>query len=253
MVVPFLFSAGTEPIQEKGLTMLKSMFLGGLALAASLCTVLFTSCGVTPLYYPPVGDDSKAEMFVADVSAALVKAGTLQASDGDIKVVFSEYKTESKDIDAVVKKNFEECALRGMVTMTDNDKEKGPVETWLPVIVVPFKQGDSLFLFMALDNLYIMEKAKLNSEYVFMMKPYSYILKAAPKDGGWEVGFVQFATTGLEVKKVAEQAQIDKDGTVLNPPAEVLEMLKDPKNYEIVAKMTFLPVKSGEAKPVPKE
>ncbi|MBR4716872.1 MAG: hypothetical protein IKP09_02320 [Lentisphaeria bacterium] len=223
--------------------MLQSLFRGGRILAASLCAVFFASCGVTPLLYPPVDDNNKPEMLDAETSAALLKAGTLEATGEKIKIVFSEYKDESEDIDSAMKKSFDGCAVRGMVTMVDNDKEKGPVETWLPVVVVPFKQGDSLFFFMALDNLYIMEKARLNPEYIFMMKPYSYILKAEPKDGGWEVGFVQFATTGLEVKKVTDKTLTDKDGTVLNPPAEVLEMLKDPKTYEIVAKMTFLPAK----------
>lgn len=223
--------------------MLQSLFRGGRILAASLCAVFFASCGVTPLLYPPVDDNNKPEMLDAETSAALLKAGTLEATGEKIKIVFGEYKNESEDIDSAMKKSFDGCAVRGMVTMVDNDKEKGPVETWLPVVVVPFKQGDSLFFFMALDNLYIMEKAKLNPEYIFMMKPYSYILKAEPKDGGWEVGFVQFATTGLEVKKVTDKTLTDKDGTVLNPPAEVLEMLKDPKTYEIVAKMTFLPAK----------
>ena len=223
--------------------MLQSLFRGGRILAASLCAVFFASCGVTPLLYPPVDDNNKPEMLDAETSAALLKAGTLEATGEKIKIVFGEYKNESEDIDSAMKKSFDGCAVRGMVTMVDNDKEKGPVETWLPVVVVPFKQGDSLFFFMALDNLYIMEKARLNPEYIFMMKPYSYILKAEPKDGGWEVGFVQFATTGLEVKKVTDKTLTDKDGTVLNPPAEVLEMLKDPKTYEIVAKMTFLPAK----------
>ena len=233
--------------------MLQSLVRGGRILAASFCAVFFVSCGVTPLFYAPVGDNSAAEMFDAETSAALLKAGTLRATDGNIKVEFDEYKTESKDIESALNKSFDGCAVRGMVTMVDNgDKEKGPVETWLPVVVVPFRQGGSLFFFMALDNVYIMEKTKLNPEYVFMMKPYSYILKAEPKDGGWDVGFVQFATTGLEVKKVTDRTQIDKDGTVLNPPAEILEMLKDPKTYEIVAKLTFLPVKSVEEKPAKK-
>ena len=236
------------------MTMLQSLFRGGLVLAASFCAILFTSCGVTPLYYPPVDDNTSAEMFDAETSAALLKTGMLKATDENIKVVFSEYKDgANKDIESIMKKDFDGCLVRGMVTMIDDDKEKGPVETWLPVVVAPFKQGDSLFFFMALDNLYIMEKTGLNPEYVFMMKPYSYILKAEPKDGGWEVGFVQFATTGLELKKVTDKTQIDKDGTVLNPPAEILEMLKDPKTYEIVAKMTFLPVKTEEAKPAQKE
>jgi len=233
--------------------MLQSFSRGGRILAAFLCAVFLASCGVTPMYYPPVDDNTSAEMFDAGTSAALIKAGTLKATDENIKVVFSEYKTESKDLDSVVKENFEGCAVRGMVTMIDDVKEKGPVETWLPVVVAPFKQGGSLFFFMALDNLYIMEKTKLNPEYVFMMKPYSYLLKAEPKDGGWKVGFVQFATTGLELKKVTDKTQIDKDGTVLNPPAEILEMLKDPKTYEIVAEMTFLPVKTEEEKPAKKE
>lgn len=223
--------------------MLHSLFRGGCILAASFCSLIFASCGITPLLYPPVDDNTSAEMFDAEASAALLKAGTLKAADENITVVFSEYKTDSKDLDSALKKSFDGCAVRGMVTIIDSDKEKGPVETWLPVVVVPFRQGDSLFFFMALDNLYIMEKTKLNPEYIFMMKPYSYILKADPKDGGWEIGFVQFATTGLEVKKVTDRTRIDKDGTVLNPPAEILEMLKDPKTYELSSKVTFLPVK----------
>jgi hypothetical protein len=223
--------------------MLQSLVRGGRILAASFCAVFFASCGVTPLFYAPVDDKTPAEMFDAEAGAALLKAGTLKAADENIKVVFSECKTESKDIESSLKKSFDGCAVRGMVTMIDDDKEKGPVETWLPVLLVPFRLDGSLYFYFTLDSLYIMEKTKLNPEYVFMMKPYSYILKAEPKDSGWEVGFVQFATTGLEVKRIAEKAQVDKDGTVLNPPAEVLEMLKDPKNYEIVAKTAFLPEK----------
>ena len=227
--------------------MLKTLFRGGLVLAASFCAVLFASCGITPLYYPPVDDKSPDEMFDAEVSASLLKTGMLRTEDGEITVSFSEYKNGFKP-DSSPEKGFEESLVRGILTIVDrDDKEKGPVETWLPMVLSPFRQGDSLFFFLSLDHLYIMEKDKLNPQYIFMMRPYSYILKAEPKDGGWEIGFVQFATTGLEIKKIAEKAQIDKDGTVLNPPAEVLEMLKDPKNYEIVSKTTFLPVKDKDA------
>ena len=118
---------------------------------------------------------------------------------------------------------------------------------------MPFRNAGKLYFYLVVDQMYLVEKYKLNPEYIFMMRPYSYILSAERKGDGWEVGFVQFATTGLELKKVTDKTQIDKDGTVLNPPAEILEMLKDPKTYEIVAKMTFLPVKTEEAKPAQKE
>jgi len=222
--------------------MLHTLFRGATVLFAATCAVFCVSCGVTPLLYPPVDDKTSEEMFNPDACAALLKAGTLQSDDGDITVVFSKYKEDSAS-----KKDFEECAVRGMATMIDRgDKERGPAETWLPVVIVPFRQDGVLYYYLTLDSLCIMERTRLNPEYVFMMKPYSYILKAEPKDGGWEVGFVQFATTGLEVRKIAEQAQIDKDGTVLNPPAEILEMLKDPKNFEITALTMFLPKKSME-------
>ena len=48
----------------------------------------------------------------------------------------------------------------------------------------------------------------------------------------------------VKKKKIAEKAQTDKDGTVFNPPEEILEMLKDPKNYEISSKMLFKPVET---------
>ena len=248
-VFPGSFPAGTEPIQEKGLTMLKSLFCGGMLFAASFCAVLFTSCGITPLYYPPIDDKASAEMFDAEVSAALLKGGPLQSDDGDVTISFSECKDDViLTASSSLKDDSEKYVVRGYVTILDdgdkNDKEKKEkVETWLPVLLVPFRNADKLYFYLVIDQMYLVEKYKLNPEYIFMMRPYSYILTADPKDGGWEVGFVQFATTGLEVKKVAEKAQIDKDGTVLNPPAEVLEMLKDPKNYEIASKATFLPVK----------
>ena len=237
--------------------MLKSLFHGGMILAASFCTVLFTSCGVTPLYYPPVDDKSPAETFDAQVCASLLKTGTFRSDDGDVTISFSECKddiilTES----STMKDDFGKYVVRGYATIVDNEnKDKADKaekdETWLPVLVVPFRNAGTLYFYLVLDNMYIMDRYKLNPEYLFMMRPYSYILTAEPKDGGWEVGFVQFATTGLEVKKVAEKAQIDKDGTVLNPPQEILEMLKDPKNYEISSKVDFLPVKSGEKTSAP--
>ena len=224
--------------------MLHTLFRGAMILFASSCAVFLASCGVTPLYYPPVDEQSNAEIFDAEARAALLNAGSLKARDENIKVDFSEYKEDSGKDTPASKKGFEECAVRGMVTITDSgDKEKGPVETWLPVVVVPFRLDGAQFFYLTLDHLYLMEKTRLNPEYVFMIRPYSYLLKAEPKDGGWEVGFVQFATIGLEVKKVTERTQLDKDGTVMNLPADVMEMLKDPKTYEIVAKLTFLPVK----------
>ena len=114
------------------------------------------------------------------------------------------------------------------------------------MLIVPFRNADKLYFYMVIDQMYLVEKYKLNPEYIFMMRPYSYILTAEKKDGGWEVGFVQFATKALELKKIAEKAQLDKDGTVLNPPAEILEMLKDPKNYEISSKTVFKPVKADK-------
>ena len=221
--------------------MLKSLARGGLVFAASFCAFLSASCGITPLYYPPVDDKSPEEMFDAELGASLLKTGTFHSDDGEITIAFSEYTDGSGKIGSAQKSGFERCLVRGMMTIVDrDDKEKGPVETWLPVVLAPFRQDGSLFFFLALDNMYILEKEKLNPQYIFMMRPYSYILKADPKDGGWEIGFVQFAKTGLEVKKIAEQAQVDKDGTVLNPPDEVLEMMKDPKNYEISSKTTFM-------------
>ena len=233
--------------------MLKSMLRGGLVLAASFCAVLFTSCGITPLYYPPIDDKSPAEMFDAETAAALLKGGPLQSDDNDVTIAFSECKDEVILAgSSSLKDGLEKSVVRGYVTIIDDsDKEKAEkgekTETWLPVLLVPFRQEGKLYFYLVVDQMYLLEKFKLNPEYIFMTRPYSYILTAEPKDGGWEVGFVQFATTGLEVKKVAEKAQIDKDGTVLNPPAEVLEMLKDPKNYEISSKTTFLPVKEDKS------
>ena len=233
-----------------------SIFRGGMLLALLSCTVLFVSCGITPLYYPPVDDNSPKEMFDADVCAKLLKGGKLRSDDGEATVEFSACEDEIILTDSfTLKDGLEKYAVRGFVTIVEDgekDKEKDKKkaedsETWLPVVIVPFRSAGSLFFFLALDHMYIMEKHKLNPEYIFMTRPYSYILTAEPKDGGgWEVGFVQFATTGLEVKKVAEKAQIDKAGTVFNPPAEILDMLKDPKNYEISSKTTFLPVKTGQ-------
>ena len=227
------------------MTMLKSLFRGGRILAASLCAVFFASCGVTPLLYPPVDDKSPEEMFDTEACAKLL-AGSLISDDGNVRVRFSECKDDViLTASSTLKDGSEKRAVRGYVTIIDDgDKEKAEKEeTWLPVLIVPFRNAGKLFFYLVIDQMYLVEKYKLNPEYIFMMRPYSYILSAERKDDGWEVGFVQFATTGLEVKKVAEKAQIDKDGTVLNPPAEILEMLKDPKNYEISSKTIFKLVK----------
>ena len=227
--------------------MLKSLFRGGLVLAASFCAVLFTSCGLTPLYNPPIDDKSPESMFDAETCAALLTGGPLKSDDNDVTIAFSACKDEViLTSSSTLKDEFvEKYAVRGYVTIIDDgDKEKAEKEeTWLPVLLVPFRNAGKLYFYLVVDQMYLVEKYKLNPEYIFMMRPYSYILTAEPKGDGWEVGFVQFATTGLEVKKVAEKAQIDKDGTVLNPPAEILEMLKDPKNYEISSKTMFKPVK----------
>ena len=226
------------------------MFCGGMLLAVSFCSaVLFTACGITPLYYPPIDDKSPEAMFDADTCAALLKGGKLQSEDGDVTIEFSACKDDVILTDtSSLKDGFEKYAVRGYATIVnDGDKEKDEKEeTWLPVLVVPFRHADKLYFYLALDHMYIMEKYKLNPEYIFMTRPYSYILTAEQKDGGWEIGFVQFATKGLELKKIAEKAQTDKDGTVFNPPEEILEMLKDAKNYEISSKTLFKPVKSGK-------
>ena len=233
------------------MTMLQSFSRGGRILAAFLCAVFLASCGVTPLYNPPIDDKSPESMFDAKTCSALL-VGTLKSDDGNVTVRFSECKDEViLTTSSTLKDEFvEKYAVRGYVTIVDDgDKEKAgekkaeKEETWLPVLIVPFRNAGKLFFYLVIDQMYLVEKYKLNPEYIFMMRPYSYILSAEQKDDGWEVGFVQFATTGLEVKKVAEKAQIDKDGTVLNPPAEILEMLKDPKNYEISSKTIFKFVK----------
>ena len=230
------------------MTMLKSLVRGGFVFAASLCAVLFAGCGITPLYYPPVDDKSPEEMFDAEACATLLKTGTLRSEDGDVTVAFSACRDDIILTEgATLKDSFaRKYVVRGYATIVDDgDKEKEEkAETWLPVLIVPFRSADKLYFYLTLDHMYIMEKYKLNPEYLFMTRPYSYILMTDRKDGGWEVGFVQFATKGLELKKIAEKAQTDKDGTVFNPPEEVLEMLKDPKNYEISSKMLFKPVKT---------
>lgn len=239
-------------IQEKGLTMSNSLFRGGLILAVSFCAVLFTACGITPLYYPPIDDNSPEAIFDAATCSSLLKAGKLQSEDKEVTVAFSACKDDViLTNSSTLKDGFEKYVVRGYVTIVDDESkekkdkaEKG--ETWLPVLLVPFRNAGKLFFYLVPDNMYFVDKYKLNPEFLFMVRPYSYILTAEQKGSGWEVGFVQFATTGLEVKKVAEKAQIDKDGTVLNPPAEVLEMLKDPKNYEISSKTVFLPPGSGD-------
>ena len=143
--------------------------------------------------------------------------------------------------------DLDSCTVRGLVTVpSDKDDTK---ETWLPILLVPFKQDGAQYFLLAADTVYLVDQSRMNPEFVFMTRPYSYILAAEPKDGGWEVGVVQFATTGSKVRKVAEKAVLDPDGTVLNPPSEVLEMLKDPKNYEIPSKWLVLPGKrpAGDA------
>ena len=206
------------------------------ALAAVLCTLVFASCGFTPLYYPPVDDDSPAEMLDPGTADTLLKTGTFHKDDEDITVVFTSKRSDGK---SKMEASFDACTVRGLVTVP-GDKDD-TAETWLPILVVPFKQDGAQYFLLAADTVYMVEQHRLNPEFVFMTRPYSYILAAEPKDGGWEVGVVQFATTGSKVRKVAEKAVLDPDGTVLNPSAEVLEMLKDPKNYEIPSKWLFLP------------
>ena len=225
--------------------MLNVLIRGGMIPAVLFCAVLFSSCGITPLYYPPVDEKSPEEMFDGEVCSALLEAGRLQSEDGDVTISFGEYREDGKKDSPAAKNGFEKSIVRGMMTIVERDKET-PAETWLPVLLVPFRHADALFFHLTLDNMCIMEKQGLNPQYVFMSRPYSYLLKAERSGDCWEVGFVQFATSGLEVKKVAEQAQIDKDGTVFNPPGEILDMLKDPKNYELASKLVFRPVKSPD-------
>ena len=206
------------------------------ALAAVLCTLVFASCGFTPLYYPPIDDDTPAEMLDHETADALLKTRLFHKNDEDITVVFTSKRSDGKSKDEVT---FDSCTVRGLVYVP-GDKDD-TAETWLPILIVPFKQDGAQYFLLAADTVYMVEQHRLNPEFVFMTRPYSYILAAEPKEGGWEVGVVQFATTGSKVRKVAEKAVLDPDGTVLNPSAEVLEMLKDPKNYEIPSKWLFLP------------
>ena len=222
------------------------MLRAGLLAAASSCAVLFASCGITPLYHPPVSDKTPAEMFDAVVSASLLKTGSLRSEDGDVTIAFSKYSDRDAAAGPLANSDLEKYVVCGMATFTDKQSKDQPSETWLPVLLVPFRHADSLFFYLALDHEYLMEKYKLNPEYVFMFHPYSYLLKAEEKDGGWEVGFVQFATIGLDVKKISDRVQVDDSGTVFNPPREILDMLADPKNYEVASKTLFLPVKSGQ-------
>ena len=210
----------------------------GMALAAVLCTLVFASCGFTPLYYPPIDDDTPAEMLDPETADALLKTRLFHKNDEDITIVFTSKRSDGKSKEEAT---FDSCTVRGLVYVP-GDKDD-TAETWLPILVVPFKQDGAQYFLLAADTVYMVEQHRLNPEFVFMTRPYSYILTAEPKDGGWEVGVVQFATTGSKVRKVAEKAVLDPDGTVLNPPAEVLEMLKDPKNYEIPSKWLFLPGK----------
>ena len=216
----------------------------GSALAAVLCTLVFASCGFTPLYYPPLDDKSPEGMLDPGTADALLKTGTFHKDDEDITVVFTSKRSDGKTKEDV---SLDSCTLRGLVTVP-GDKDDS-AETWLPILLVPFKQDGAQYFLLAADTVYLVEQHKVNPEFVFMTRPYSYILAAEPKDGGWEIGVVQFATTGSKVRKVAEKAELDPDGTVLNPPSEVLEMLKDPKNYEIPSKWLFLPGKkpAGDA------
>ena len=207
------------------------------ALAAVLCTLVFAACGFTPLYYPPLDDDTPGEMLDPGTADALLKTRMFHKDDEDITIVFTSKRSDSKSKSDEA--SFDSCTVRGLVYVP-GDKDD-TAETWLPILVVPFKQDGAQYFLLAADTVYMVEQHRLNPEFVFMTRPYSYILAAEQKDGGWEVGVVQFATTGSKVRKVAEKAVLDPDGTVLNPSAEVLEMLKDPKNYEIPSKWLFLP------------
>ena len=229
--------------------MLNSLVRGGMSFAASFCAVvLLASCGVTPLYYSPVDDKSPAEMFDAEARNSLLKGGKFKSDDGDVTVLFSECTDSAFTLDLSSDDDeLEKYALRGDATIINEDDDKKD-DTWLPVLLVPFRHAGSLFFYLTLDNMSVMEKAGLHPEYLFMMRPYSYILKAEAKDGGWEVGFVQFATKSLELKKITDRAKTDDDGTVFNPPAEILDMLKDPKNYELSSKIVFQPVKETAPK-----
>ena len=212
-------------------------------LAAVLCTLVFASCGFTPFYYPPIDDDTPGEMLDPGTADALLKTGTFHKDDEDITVVFTSKRSDGKSKSDEV--SFDSCTVRGLMTVP-GDKDD-TADTWLPILLVPFKQDGAQYFLLAADTVYLVEQSRMNPEFVFMTRPYTYILAAEPKDGGWEVGVVQFATTGSKVRKVAEKVELDADGTVLNPPSEVLEMLKDPKNYEIPSKWLFLPVKQPAA------
>ena len=219
--------------------------------AAILCSMTFAACGFTPLYYPPIEEKKHTELLDTATAASLVKTGTFRKNDEEITVVFTGKQKE--DAQPQPDAAFDYCTVRGVVTVPGEKEDSA--ETKLPIVLIPFRQDGAQYFMLAVDTVYLVEHNGLNPEFVFMMRPYSYILSAEPKDGGWEIGVVQFATAGTKVKKVAEKAVLDPDGTVLNPSDEILEMLKDPKNYEIPSKWLFLPVgqPAGDAPAQPPE
>lgn len=241
--------------------------------SAMLCTfsaILFscitTSCGITPLYNAPFGD--KPEEFVELIDrpfvAELLKAGKYTTKDGDTTLEVVEYKELDGDHASlpvnggkIGEKEVDAKDLMVRLSLTTQEKEEGKekaVETTLPLLLLPFRYGENkdLFAIMTIDNSTLVLEHKIYPMFLFMERPYFYILKLNPKDTpegkGINVQFVQFATVNLTkaTEKVTDKVLLSSDDVVMNTPSEIMEMLKNPENYKLAGDeddFLFMPVK----------
>ena len=234
--------------------MLKKLIRRGLLFAVSFCAVLFTACYV-PLFSDPL--DSKNlpdDVFDEKAYASLLKTGAMFDYDKKIIIEFSENKySDIKDYSAEKKDNVERYTLYGMITsFYPEGPKEGPWESELPVLLVPFRCADKLFFRVTLDYFHFIMEKNIDINSMFMIRPYSFILNVEEKDGEWDVGFVEFASLDLgfgsgksmQVVKHSDKVELN-DGIVMNSPEDVLELLKDPKNYKVVGGYELRPVPEG--------
>ena len=235
--------------------MLKKLIRSGLIFAGAFCAVLITSC-ISPLFSDPLeSKDLPDEMFDEKVHASLLKTGAMFDYDEKFIIEFSEDKyPELQDYSEKKKNNVDRYTLYGLLTYFQPEGPRGESlwETELPVLLVPFRVDGKLFFRMTLDYFYFIMEKDIAFNFLFMMHPYSYILQAEEVEDGWEVKIVEFASLDLgfgsgrsmQVVKHSDKVELH-DGIVMNEPEDLLEMLKDTKNYKLNGSYKLRPVPEG--------
>lgn len=187
----------------------------------SVALILLTSCGITPMFNPPLDKDS-IDAVSPELTRELIGNWTGEKANFSASPHIEERDGVKTPSESVLKVDYN--------IFDDNQKKY----LLLPLLAVPFRAGDHCFVLFMTDLERVARLADCPDEIIFMLRPYYFAAEISLDNDKLTLSVIKWQKrndqTGNEV--ISDELVVISNGVMMTESPEILKLLAAGKYFK---------------------